>query len=456
MNSKNSPVTLGTEKVGRLLVQYAVPAIVAMTASSLYNITDSVFIGHGVGALAISGLALTFPLMNLAAAFGSLVGVGAATLMSVRLGQKDYDIANKVLGNVFVLNIILGLAFTIVMLTFLDPVLYFFGASNETLSYAHDYMVVILLGNVVTHMYMGLNALLRSAGQPEKAMYATLFSVLINLALNPLFIFVFHWGIKGSALATIISQVLMLAWQISIFSNKKNYIHLKKGVFRLERKIVLDSLSIGLSPFLMNAASCLIVILINQGLSHYGGDMAVGAYGIVNRVVFLFAMVVLGLNQGMQPIAGYNYGARLFHRVDEVLRKTILFATLVMTLGFLTGQLFPRAIASIFTTDVQLIALAVKGLRIVMITFPIIGFQMVTTNFFQSIGMAKKSIFMSLSRQLIFLLPCLIIYPHLWGVDGVWYSLPTADLISSVVAAVLLINQFKKFKKQRQPESSLN
>ena len=456
MNSKNSPVTLGTEKVGRLLVQYAVPAIVAMTASSLYNITDSVFIGHGVGALAISGLALTFPLMNLAAAFGSLVGVGAATLMSVRLGQKDYDTANKVLGNVFVLNIILGLAFTIVMLTFLDPVLYFFGASNETLSYAHDYMVVILLGNVVTHMYMGLNALLRSAGQPEKAMYATLFSVLINLALNPLFIFVFHWGIKGSALATIISQVLMLAWQISIFSNKKNYIHLKKGVFRLERKIVLDSLSIGLSPFLMNAASCLIVILINQGLSHYGGDMAVGAYGIVNRVVFLFAMVVLGLNQGMQPIAGYNYGARLFHRVDEVLRKTILFATLVMTLGFITGQLFPRAIASIFTTDEQLIALAVKGLRIVMITFPIIGFQMVTTNFFQSIGMAKKSIFMSLSRQLIFLLPCLIIYPRLWGVDGVWYSLPTADLISSVVAAVLLINQFKKFKKQRQPESSLN
>lgn len=456
MNPKNSPVTLGTEKVGKLLVQYAIPAIVAMTASSLYNITDSVFIGHGVGALAISGLALTFPLMNLAAAFGSLVGVGAATLMSVRLGQKDYNTANKVLGNVFVLNIILGLAFTIVMLTFLDPVLYFFGASTETLPYAHDYMVVILLGNVVTHMYMGLNALLRSAGQPEKAMYATLFSVLINLALNPLFIFVFHWGIKGSALATIISQILMLAWQISIFSNKKNFIHLKKGVFRLERKIVMDSLSIGLSPFLMNAASCLIVILINQGLSHYGGDMAVGAYGIVNRVVFLFAMVVLGLNQGMQPIAGYNYGARLFNRVDEVLRKTILYATLVMTLGFLTGQLFPRAIAAIFTTDEQLIALAVKGLRIVMITFPIIGFQMVTTNFFQSIGMAKKSIFMSLSRQLIFLLPCLIIYPRLWGVDGVWYSLPTADLISSVVAAVLLINQFKKFRKQRQPESSLN
>lgn len=453
MNEKNSPITLGTEKIGKLLGQYAVPAIVAMTASSLYNITDSVFIGHGVGALAISGLALTFPLMNLAAAFGAMVGVGAATLMSVRLGQKDYETANKVLGNVFVLNIILGLAFSVVTLTFLDPILMFFGASADTLPYAHDYMVVILAGNVITHMYMGLNALLRSSGNPQKAMYATIFSVIINLVLNPLFIFVFGWGIQGSAFATIISQTLMLVWQISIFSNKKNFIHLKKGVFRLEKRIVLDSLAIGLSPFLMNAASCLIVILINQGLSKYGGDMAVGAYGIVNRVIFLFGMITMGLNQGMQPIAGYNYGARQFKRVDEVLRTTIIWATVIMTAGFLIGEFMPHAVASLFTTDEKLTALAVRGLKTVMIFFPIIGFQMVTSNFFQSIGMAKKSIFLSLTRQLIFLVPCLVIFPRIWGVDGVWYSLPTADLASSVVAAILLINQFRKFKKPHTIEA---
>ena len=447
MESKDLPIALGTEKVGKLLMQYAIPAIIAMTASSLYNITDSIFIGHGVGALAISGLALTFPLMNLAAAFGSLVGVGASTLMSVRLGQKDYDTANKILGNVFILNIILGLAYTVVVLSFLDPILYFFGASDATLPYAHQYMVVILLGNVVTHMFLGLNALLRSTGRPQKAMYTTLCSVLINVILNPLFIFVFKWGIQGSAFATVISQVVMLVWQINIFSNKKHFIHLKKGIFRLQRKIVVDSMAIGLSPFLMNAASCVIVVLINQGLIHYGGDLAVGAYGIVNRVVFLFVMIVMGINQGMQPIAGYNFGAGHYDRVTEVLKKTLFLATGVMTLGFLIGEFSPHAVASVFTTDKTLINMASEGLRIVIVFFPIVGLPMVTANFFQSIGMAGKAIFLSLTRQLIFLLPCLLILPMIFGLKGVWYSMPAADLASSVISTYLLVSQFRKFRK---------
>jgi len=447
MESKDLPIALGTEKVGKLLMQYAIPAIIAMTASSLYNITDSIFIGHGVGALAISGLALTFPLMNLAAAFGSLVGVGASTLMSVRLGQKDYDTANKILGNVFILNIILGLAYTVVVLSFLDPILYFFGASAATLPYAHQYMVVILLGNVVTHMFLGLNALLRSTGRPQKAMYTTLCSVLINVILNPLFIFVFKWGIQGSAFATVISQVVMLVWQINIFSNKKHFIHLKKGTFRLQRKIVVDSMAIGLSPFLMNAASCVIVVLINQGLIHYGGDLAVGAYGIVNRVVFLFVMIVMGINQGMQPIAGYNFGAGHYDRVTEVLKKTLFLATGVMTLGFLIGEFSPHAVASVFTTDKTLINMASEGLRIVIVFFPIVGLPMVTANFFQSIGMAGKAIFLSLTRQLIFLLPCLLILPMIFGLKGVWYSMPAADLASSVISTYLLVSQFRKFRK---------
>lgn len=446
MKSEGLPVTLGTENIRNLLIQYAIPAIIAMTASSLYNITDSIFIGHGVGALAISGLAITFPLMNLAAAFGSLVGSGASTLMSLRLGQKDYNTANNILGNVFVLNLIIGIGYTVIVLSFLDPILYFFGASAETLPYAHDYMVIISFGNVITHMYLGLNAMLRSIGNPQKAMYATIFSVIINVVLNPLFIFVLGWGIRGSALATIISQTVMLIWQVKLFSNKENFIHLQKGIYRLRRKIVADSLSIGMAPFLMNAASCAIVILINQSLIKHGGDLAVGAYGIINRVAFLFIMIVMGLNQGMQPIAGYNFGARLYDRVNKVLKLTIIMATCIMTIGFLIGELFPHAIASVFTNDKTLIDLVVTGLRIVLIFFPIVGFQMVTSNFFQSIGMAGKAIFMSLARQVLFLLPCLIIFPPLFGVKGVWVSMPAADLLASIVAAYMLISQYRKFK----------
>lgn len=444
MELKGLPLTLGTEKIRNLLIQYSLPAIIAMTASSLYNITDSIFIGHGVGALAISGLAITFPFMNLSAAFGSLVGVGAATLMSVRLGQKDYTTANQILGNVFVLNIIFGLAFTIISLIFLDPILYFFGASPATLPYAHDFMVIILIGNVITHIYLGLNGLLRSIGKPEKAMYATLTTVGLNLILNPLFIFGFKWGIRGSALATVLSQTILLIWQIKLFSDKENFIHFQKGIFKLDKRIVKESLAIGMSPFLMNAVGSIIVIVLNQSLIRHGGDLAVGAYGIINRVTFLFAMVVVGLNQGMQPIAGYNFGAQKFDRVNEVLKLTILFATAIMTVGFLIGELFPRAVASIFTKDKELIRLASEGLRITFIFFPIVGFQMVTTNFFQSIGMAGKAIFLSLTRQLIYLLPCLLIFPSIYGLKGVWCSMPVADLLATLTAAYMLFVNYRK------------
>jgi putative MATE family efflux protein len=431
-------------------MQYAIPAIIAMTASSIYNITDSIFIGHGVGPLALSGLAITFPLMNLAAAFGSLVGVGASTLLSVRLVQKDYETANHILGNVFALNLIMGSLFSIVTLIFLKPVLYFFGASTETLPYAYDFMVIILYGNVFTHMYLGLNAMLRSAGSPRKAMMATIYTVLINMVLNPTFIFGFGWGIRGSALATVISQVIILAWQINIFRDRNCFIHLKRGIYRLQRKIVSDALSIGLAPFLMNSAACVIVILINRNLIRYGGYLAVGAYGIVNRVAFLFVMIVMGLNQGMQPIAGYNFGARLYHRVTEVLKKTVFWASVIMTAGFVVVELFPHAVAAIFTADNRLIDMAVTGLRYGFIFFPIVGFQMVTSTFFQSIGMAKKAIFLSLTRQVIFLIPCLLILPHFRGVNGVWISLPVADFLAGILSAILLISQFRRFKETPQ------
>lgn len=450
MQQQAAPTSLGTESIRKLLIQYAGPAIIAMTASSLYNMVDSIFIGQGVGALAISGLAITFPVMNLSAAFGAMVGVGASTLLSVKLGQKDYSTAQNILGNVITLNTIIGVIFGALMLAFINPILYFFGASEATISYARDYMVIILLGNVITHMYLGLNAMLRSAGHPQKAMYATIGTVIINTILDPLFIYTFDMGIRGAAVATVLAQSIALAWQLMIFSNKNELIHIRKGTFRLQRKIVSNSLAIGLSPFLMNLCACFVVIIINKSLQHHGGDLAIGAYGIANRVVFFFVMIVMGLNQGMQPIAGYNYGARQFDRVSRVMRLTIYAATIVTTCTFLTGVFIPELIARAFTSDTELIRQAGHGLSLLVLAFPIVGFQMVTVNFFQSIGLAKKSIFLSLTRQLLFLIPLLLILPHFFGQTGVWMAAPISDTLSSLLAAWMLYKQFQLFKNDKR------
>lgn len=438
---------MGILPVSTLLRQYAVPAIVAMTASSLYNMVDSIFIGHGVGPLAISGLALTFPFMNLSAAFGAMVGVGASTLISVKLGQKDYETSQHIFGNVISLTLILGIVFSALTLILLDPILYFFGASAATIPYARDYMLIILLGNVITHGYLTLNAVLRSVGKPQLAMNATILTVFVNALLDPLFIYGLDMGIQGAAFATILAQVISLIWQIKVFSNPQEMLHFKHGIYRLKKKIVTDTLSIGLSPFLMNTCACIVVILINRGLGSYGGDLAIGAYGIVNRIAFLFIMIVIGLNQGMQPIAGYNYGAQRYDRVLKVLRYTLLCATMVTTAGFLIGELIPGLCARAFTTDPELIRLAERGMRIVVMFFPLIGMQMVTTNFFQSIGHAGKSIFLSLTRQLLFLIPLLLTLPYFWGVTGVWMAMPISDAISCIVAGSMLTIQYKKFKK---------
>ena len=447
MSQKGNAMELGTQPVGKLLMQYAIPAIIAMTASSLYNIVDSIFIGQGVGPLAISGLAVTFPFMNLGAAFGAMVGVGASTLISVKLGQRDYGTAQVVLGNVVTLNTIIGVVYTIVCLMFLDPILYFFGASADTIVYARDFMEVILLGNIFTHMYLGLNAVLRASGHPQKAMYATINTVVINTILAPIFIYGFEWGIRGAAIATVIAQIVSLIWQFKILTDKNELLHLRRGIYHLQSKIVKNMIAIGLSPFCMNEASCFIVIFINQGLKEYDGDLAIGAYGIVNRLMFICVMIVMGITQGMQPIAGYNYGAQQYHRVNEVLKLAIWGATAVTTFTFLVGELIPELTVSIFTTDEGLISRAAEGFRIAVLVFPIVGFQMVTSNFFQSIGMANKAIFLSLTRQLLFLLPCLIILPTFMGAAGIWWSMPASDLAASIVAAVLLHKQFQAFKK---------
>ena len=456
MSQKGTATELGTLPIGKTIGTICHSAIIAMTASSLYNMVDSIFIGHGVGPMAISGLAITFPLMNLAAAFGSLVGVGASTLISVKLGQKDYHTAQQILGNVISLNLIIGVLFTIITLVFLDPILYFFGASEATIPYARDYMEIILIGNVITHMYLGLNSVLRSAGHPQKAMIATILTVIINTILDPLFIYTFGMGIRGAAVATILAQIISLCWLVKLFANKEELLHMKRGIYRLRKVLVENIIGIGLAPFFMNIAACFIVILINKGLKLYDGDLAIGAFGIVNRIVFLFVMIVMGLNQGMQPIAGYNFGAQQYHRVNHVMKLTVIAATIVTTTGFLVGELIPELTVSAFTTDQTLIDLSAKGLRITVMFFPIIGFQMVTSNFFQSIGMARKAIILSLSRQVLILIPCLFILPLFWGSLGIWYSMPISDIMASLIAGFMLYKQFKHFKQKAKEINDVN
>ena len=579
-DNKQATLALGTQPVGKLLFQYALPAIIAMVASSMYNIIDRAFIGQVVGPIAISGLAITFPFMNLSGAFGAAVGVGSATAISLKLGQKDYLSAEEILGNTVTLNLIIGFGFAVICFLFLDPILYFFGASKETIPYARSFMQIILLGNVVTHMYFGMNAVLRAASKPRQAMTATIFTVLMNIALDVLFILVLHWGIRGAATATVLSQTLALIYQLKLFSNKKELLHFKPGIYKLKRRLVKNIVSVGISPFLMNLCACLVIIFINNQLVRYGGDLSVGSYGIASAVstmfvmivmglnqgmqpiagynygaqkldrvmrvlklaimsaiviwtigwlismffpeyiariftndkeliklsvfairvdmlvtpvvglqmvvtnffqcigkvkvsIFLnnqlvryggdlsvgsygiasavstmFVMIVMGLNQGMQPIAGYNYGAQKLERVMRVLKLAILSAIVIWTIGWLISMFFPEYIARIFTNDKELIKLSVFAIRVDMLVTPVVGLQMVVTNFFQCIGKVKVSIFLSLSRQLLFLLPLLYTLPLFFGVNGVWYSLPVSDFIAANVAFVMLLTYMRKFKKQ--------
>ena len=447
MDNKQAALELGTKPVGQLLTQYALPAIVAMTASSLYNIIDRAMIGQMVGPEAIAGLGITFPFMNLSAAFGAAVGVGASTCISVKLGQKDYKTAEHILGNTVTLNLIIGFLFMAVSLIFLDPILRFFGASDVTLPYAREFMIVILLGNMVTHMYFGMNAVLRAAGKPKHAMYATLFTVACNIVLVVAFVWWLRMGIRGAALATVTSQTLALCWQMHLFSDQKELLHLRRGIYKLKKNLVRNIIAIGVSPFLMQTTSCVIVIFMNNQFVRYGGDMAVGAYSIANSMLMVFFMFVMGMTQGMQPIVGYNYGAEKYDRMFRCLWLTIAVATAILLVGWSLSMFFPRQIVRIFTTDPTLLDLSAHGLVLDMLVFFVVGSQAVITNFFQCIGKVKVSIFLSLSRQLLLLLPMAYVFPLFWGLDGVWYSMPLSDFGSFAMTIPLLWWYMKRIRE---------
>lgn len=442
---------LGTRTIGQLLVQYSLPAIIASLATSLYNIVDSIFIGRGVGAMAITGLAVTFPLMNLVVAFCVLVAVGGATISSIFLGQKSLDRASDVVGNVTVLCIIHAAVIMTVGLVWLDPILYFFGATDETIEYAREFMRVILLATPLSYVFLGLNNLMRATGYPRKAMISALLSVAVNVVLAPVFIFVLDWGIAGAAWATVIGQCSAFVWVLAHFISRRSLIHFTRRGWRLSTTIIRRIYAIGLSPFLMNCCACLVVVFINKALldsAGADGNLAVGAYGIINRTSMFFVMIIFGVTQGMQPILGFNYGAADWGRVSATLRKGIIIASVVACVGFVLTELLPDVISSMFTTDSGMIGIARDGFRIFFIFYPLVGAQIVIQNYFQSIGHPALSIFLSLTRQLIFLVPMLWILPVHFGVDGVWSAMAASDFISFVLALVTVIIMNRRIAKQ--------
>ncbi len=447
----SSTENLGVSSIGSLLAQYSIPAIIAAVATSLYNIVDSIFIGRGVGAMAIAGLAITFPLMNLVIAFCTLIAVGGATISSIFLGQKNYSRATDVVNNVMTLCLIHAVIFGGLSLMFLDDILVFFGATPETIGYARDFMKIILYGTPISYVFIGLNNLMRATGYPRKAMISALMSVVVNVILAPIFIFVFDWGIRGAAMATVCGQSVAFVWVLCHFLSKKSSIHFRRDNKWLTSVIIKRIYAIGLSPFLMNVTACVVVVFINHALldcAGADGNLAVGAYGILNRTTMFFVMIVFGVTQGMQPILGYNYGANNFDRVRKTLGIGIGLGVSITFIGWLVTELFPDSVSSLFTIDEQLIAIARAGFRIYFIAYPVVGCQIVIQNFFQSVGKPKLSIFLSLTRQLLFLIPFLIVLPKHFGIDGVWASMAASDFIAFVFAIVTLYFSMRNTRRR--------
>ena len=461
MSSQTSPLSLGTDSLSRLLFRYALPAIIAQVAASLYNIVDSIFIGQGVGPLAISGLALTMPMMNLTAAFGAMIGAGSAALTSIRLGQGNKPAAERILGNVVLLNVVLGVVLMAFGLAYLDELLYFFGAGDQTLPCARGCMRIILYGNVITHLFHGLNCMLRVAGYPNKAMNITIIAVVLNAILDAVFILWLKWGIAGSAWATVIAQMLAVVVQWIHFSDAKSFLRFRSEAFRFRWDIIKNIITVGMAPFMIQSCACVVVILVNNTLGEYGGDLSIGAYGIANRVAFLFTMVVMGFTQGMQPIVGYNYGARAYDRVLKTLWMTVGWSVATTTFGFLLCEVFPYQVVRIFVSEdgsgsaTEPIEASARGLRILVLMLPLVGFNIVAGNLFQHIGKPKRAILLSVSRQMLFLVPLIYFLPRYMAADGVWYSIPIADLLSTLLAALLLFQQIRKFKQSHSSEVSI-
>ncbi len=447
-NTLSKSNNLATDNIAKLLWMYTLPAMVGTVVMSVYNIVDRIFIGQGVGPLAISGLALTFPFMIVLMAFGMLIGAGSASRISITLGENNKEKAEKILGNAVTLTFIISGTVVLFAMLFMDNLLYLFGGTTNTIQYAHDYMKIIIPGGVLTALYFGLNNIMRASGHPRKAMFNILLGAVCNIILDPIFIFVFHWGIEGAAIATVISYLVGTINGVTHFMLKSTPLRFHLKNFKLEKEIIKSIISIGLSPFSMQIGTSLVVILINSTLLKYGGDLAIGAYGIINSVNMLVVMFIIGLNQGSQPIIGFNYGAKNYDRVFKTLRYAAIVGTGLTTLGFLIGTFLPHQVVSLFTRDESLQQVATVAQRISVMMFPIIGFQIVVSNFFQSIGNAKIAIVLSLTRQFIFLIPAIFLLPPIFGLNGAWAVMPVSDGLSAIVSAGTFFWFYKKFKAE--------
>ena len=446
----DTELTLETKKISVLVWEYSIPAIIGTLVNSLYNIVDRIFIGQGVGAYAISGLAITFPVTILASSLGLLVGVGAASRISISLGERKKHTAEQILGNSLILILLFNAVIMTLFYVYLDPILLAFGATANTLPYAREYLQIVLIGNVFISLCYSFNNMMRASGYPKKAMITMLIGALLNIILDPVFIFVFALGIAGVAWATVISMFVGMLFVMHHFIQDSSLIRLRKENIRLNKNIVLAIVSIGLSPFFMQVAASGVAVLLNTSLLKHGGDLAVGAYGILNSMLLIIIMTVVGLNQGTQPIIGYNYGAGNFLRVKDTFFYTVKVATIITSAGFIIGMFFPRQFASAFTGDQELLEIAENGIRLSLIAFPLVGFQVVAGNFFQSIGQAKKAIIQSLSRQIIFLVPGLLIFPALLGLNGVWIAMPVSDFLASLLSLYLLVGQIRIIRNMQE------
>ncbi|MCM1067827.1 MAG: MATE family efflux transporter [Muribaculaceae bacterium] len=448
MNDKLSQ--LATRPVGRLLWEYSLPAVVGMLVTALYNVVDRIFIGQWVGPDAIAGLAITFPIINLATAIGVLVGVGSSSRVSIELGAGNKDTASRLLGNAFTLTWINGIIYVALFAVFLDPLLRLFGASDVTLPYAREYMLVLLPGCLLTNLTYGLNNIMRASGYPQRAMVTMLIGAVVNVVLDPIFINVFGWGIQGAAWATDIAMAVSGVFVLAHFFRRDVTLRFTRGIFRLRLHVVLGIVSIGAAPAMVNAASCLVNMLANRALIGYGTDRDIGAAGIMVTFTSLLVTIVLGMCMGMQPVVGYNYGARQLHRLRKAYLLAVAAASVVTVVGALSGLFFPSAIARAFTSDADLIACTDRALSTCLMVFPFVGFQIISTSFFQSIGNATESIIVGLLRQVIFLIPLLILLPREFGVDGVWMSFPTSDAVATIVTLFLILRQFRRLKSRSQ------
>lgn len=445
---------LRSRHVPALLLSYALPAVVGTSITAMYNIVDRIFIGQGVGEYAIAGLTLTFPIMIFLQAFGMLVGAGASVRVSILLGMEDKKGAECILANAIMLTFLLAVLTCVPSYLFMEPLLTLFGASSRTMPYALDYLGVIIPGSIFSTMSFSYNAVMRASGYPTKAMLYMIVGAVLNVLLDALFIYGCGWGIRGAAWATVIAMFITMLFVMQHFLDKDSLIRFRRSAMKMSWRMIISIMSIGMAPFTLNLVSSAVAMLLNRSFVYYGdggelSDLAIGAYGIINSFAMLSVMLVLGISQGMQPIVGFNFGSGNYDRVLYTYKLGVKINSAITLVGFLFALLTPRLLYSLFTQSQSMIAIGEPAMRMAMGAFLFVGFQITTTQLFQSIGMSGKAMFLSLSRQVIFLIPLLLILPQLFGIDGVWMAMPISDFIAAVITFVMVTHYIKRLKRER-------